>query len=68
MTTPIQLLLNDVFQVKGSGKIFQVILQTNTKVQFVNIDDRDTVNTVTFNQFQKAYESGQFNLIARNLK
>lgn len=68
MTKPIQLLLNDVFQVKASGKIFQIIFQTNTKVQFVNIDDRDKINTVTFNQFQKAYESGQFNIIARNLK
>lgn len=67
MTTPIELLLNDVFQVKTTGKIFQIINKTNEKVQFVNIDDRDIINTVTFNQFQKAYDGGQFNIIATNL-
>lgn len=64
---PIELLLNDVFQVKSTGKIFQIIHKTNHVVKFVNIDDREKINTVTFNQFQKAYDSGKFNIIANNL-
>lgn len=66
-TTPIQLLLNDVFQVKATGKIFQITYMDNNKVEFVNIDDREKINTVTFNQLQKAYDGGQFNLIATDL-
>ena len=64
---PIQLYLNDVFQVKTTGRVFQIIFQDNNVYKFVNIDDRDKIITTSFKQFQKAFDEGQFNIIAVGL-
>lgn len=75
MTTPIELLLNDVFQVKETGKVFHIIFKNNDKVQFINVDDyennageKSKIITVTNKAFQKAYDGGQFNIITTSLR